>query len=532
MTALSSTPLERAQLDGPWDAIVIGSGMGGLTAAALLSLHGGKRVLVLERHYVAGGYTHTFSRPGFSWDVGVHYIGQVASPSDAARRAFDHLTAGQLHWQPMPEVYDRVAIAGESFEFVRGKQQLRHALQQRFPQEKRAIRRYFRALQAVHRAMAFYYVEKALPAAVAQPIGGLLRAPALRWARQTTAQVLAKLGASPELAGLLCAQWGDYGLTPDESSFAIHATIVLHYLEGGCYPVGGAERIAATILPQIERAGGRVVTSAEVAQILVQNGKAAGVELTHGQRILAPLVLSDAGAINTYFRLLPEALPELAGLREKLRSFAPSMAHLNLFLGLSGSSRELGLSGTQLWIYPTAAHDRERERFLRDPDSEFPALFISFPSAKDPEFERKHPGHATAEVVAPIPYSLVERWAGTRWMKRGADYEAQKRQWTARLTAVLLRHFPQLEGRIAHAELSTPLSTQHFMNFPHGEVYGIPATPGRYLCRELGARTPIPGLLLTGADVAGAGVTGALYGGAIAAGLALRRNLMGVLHQA
>jgi all-trans-retinol 13,14-reductase len=535
MAHISSTPLKQAQLQGPWDAIVIGSGMGGLTAAALLSVHGQKRVLVLERHYVAGGYTHSFSRPGFSWDVGVHYIGQVANPTDPVRRAFDHLTAGRLQWEPMPEVYDRVAMGGMSFDFVRGKERLKAALKTRFPQEARVIDRYFKAVQAANRAAALYYVEKSIPAPVARVMGRLLRARCLHWARQTTSQVLRKLGATPELAGLLTAQWGDYGLTPAESSFAIHATIVEHYLEGASYPVGGAEQIAATILPQIERAGGMVVTSAEVAQIMVQNGMATGVELAGGQRIDAPLVISDAGAINTFFRLLPAQLPddrpELASLREKLRGFAPSMAHLNLFVGFDGSSQELGLSGTQLWVYPSHDHDAEKQRFVDDPSLAFPAIFISFPSAKDPAFEQRHPGHATAEMVAPVPYSFFERWAGTHWMKRGAEYEAFKQQWTERLTAELLHHFPQLKGRIAHVELSTPLSTQHFMNFQYGEVYGIPATPERYLLRELGARTPIAGLLLTGADVAGAGVTGALYGGAITAGLALKRNLMGVLHK-
>jgi all-trans-retinol 13,14-reductase len=510
---------------------VIGSGMGGLTAAALLSVHGGKRVLVLERHYVAGGYTHTFSRPGFTWDVGVHYIGQVGDPRSHARQAYDHLTGGQLQWKPMPEVYDRVRIGAESFDFVRGKEQLRATLKARFPREGHTIDRYFKALKAANQATALYYVEKSIPAGVARVIGGLLRARCLHWARQTTAQVLAKIGASPELAGLLTAQWGDYGLTPAESSFAIHATIAAHYLEGASYPVGGAEQIAASILPQIGRGGGQVVTSAEVAQILVQSGKVTGVELADGRQILAPLVVSDAGAMNTFFRLLPATTPEADGLRAKLRTFAPSMAHLNLFVGLNGSSQELALSGTQLWVYPGCDHDAEKQRFAADPSSEFPALFISFPSAKDPEFDQKHPGHATAEMVAPVPYEFFAHWAGTRWMKRGAEYEAFKQQWTERLTAELVRHFPQLAGRIAHAELSTPLSTQHFMNFRHGEVYGIPATPERYLLRELGARTPIAGLLLTGADVAGAGVTGALYGGAIAAGLALRRNLMDVLHK-
>src|SRR5580704_10557961 len=84
-----------------WDAIVIGSGIGGLAAAALLAKHGGKRVLVLERHYVAGGFTHTFHRPGYEWDVGVHYVGQVQDAASPLRRIFDRLTDGRLKWNPM-----------------------------------------------------------------------------------------------------------------------------------------------------------------------------------------------------------------------------------------------------------------------------------------------------------------------------------------------------------------------------------------------------------------------------------------------
>src|SRR5579864_4097817 len=95
---------KQQALDDRWDAIVIGSGIGGLTAAALLSKHARKKVLVLERHYTAGGYTHSFHRPGYVWDVGVHYVGELRNPASPVRATFDHITEGQLQWQPMPDV--------------------------------------------------------------------------------------------------------------------------------------------------------------------------------------------------------------------------------------------------------------------------------------------------------------------------------------------------------------------------------------------------------------------------------------------
>jgi phytoene dehydrogenase-like protein len=116
----------------PWDAIVIGSGIGGLAAAALLARHGKRRVLVLERHYTAGGFTHVFHRPGYEWDVGVHYVGDT-SPGCFLRRLFDDVTDGALDWADMGEIYDRVVMGGEVYDFPRGRAGLEAALGRHFP---------------------------------------------------------------------------------------------------------------------------------------------------------------------------------------------------------------------------------------------------------------------------------------------------------------------------------------------------------------------------------------------------------------
>ena len=97
------------RLDGPYDAIIIGSGIGGLTSAASLSKMG-KKVLVLEQHYTAGGFTHSYSRNGYEWDVGVHYIGDVGSRKSLSRRLYDFITDGQLQWAPMDDNFDRFFI--------------------------------------------------------------------------------------------------------------------------------------------------------------------------------------------------------------------------------------------------------------------------------------------------------------------------------------------------------------------------------------------------------------------------------------
>ena len=103
-----------------YDAVVVGSGMGGLTTAALLS-DLGQRVCVLEQHYTAGGYTHSYERNGYEWDVGVHYIGDVGART-RTRLMFDYLSGGNLEWAPMDAEYDRFYIGDKVFNAIAGKQ--------------------------------------------------------------------------------------------------------------------------------------------------------------------------------------------------------------------------------------------------------------------------------------------------------------------------------------------------------------------------------------------------------------------------
>ena len=128
------------RLAAQYDAIVIGSGMGGLTNAALLSELGWK-VCVLEQHYTAGGYTHSYNRNGYEWDVGVHYIGDVGSKT-RSRRMFDFLSDGKLEWAPMDAEYDRFYIGDKVFNAIAGEQAFRDNLVASFPKEEQAIDRY------------------------------------------------------------------------------------------------------------------------------------------------------------------------------------------------------------------------------------------------------------------------------------------------------------------------------------------------------------------------------------------------------
>ena len=343
------------------------------------------------------------------------------------------------------------------------------------------------------------------PAPVAA-IAGALLAGRGRLALGTTRSWLDANVRDERLKAVLGARWGDYGLPPSQSAFLAHAVITSHYYEGGYYPSGTSARIAEGATQVIEGAGGSVRVRAEVERILVEGGRAIGVRLTGGEELRAPVVVSDAGARATFLRLLPGDVP--LPFRDELRAIPRSMSHVSLYLGLSRSAGTLGVQGENFWLHDELDHDRMWNRGGELLQGRAPQTYVSFPSMKDPE-ARTH----TAEIIAGLEGRHFEPWAGTRWMKRGEEYEAQKERIADALLATAERRLPGLSNLVVHRELSTPLTTAHFTGHPGGEIYGLPATPDRFARRWLRSPTPIPGLYLAGADALMLGIGGALMSG-------------------
>ena len=504
------------RLDGPYDAIVVGSGIGGLTTAALLSA-AGQKVLVLEQHYTAGGFTHAYDRNGYEWDVGVHYIGDVGEHPTMTRKLFDFLSAGKLQWAPMDVTYDRICLGEKTYDLVAGRDQFVENLARDFPEERQAIERYLERVQGVSKAMPLIAAEKLLPRWCAPALSLVKK---LRWPsylNKTTYEVLRELTDNEQLIAVLTGQWGDNGMTPKTSSFIIHALIAKHYLYGGYYPVGGSSRIAETIIPQIQKSGGEVFTYASVETLLLDGQKVIGVRMRDGTEIHAPAVISNAGVFNTFERLLPESASRAAGYQSQLQRVTPSMSHQCLYIGLQKTAQELGLPKTNYWLYPSGDYQADTARFMANPEAEIPLVYLSFPSAKDPTFNERYPGRATIEIVAPAMYQWFSAWEGETWGKRGDAYEALKQRFTERLLEHLYRHFPQLRGQIDYCELSTPLSTRYFCEYQRGEIYGLDHDPSRFEQTWLRPKTRIKGLYLTGQDVMSCGVAGAMFAGVLCA---------------
>jgi len=512
-----------------YDAIVIGSGMGGMTAAAMLAKLG-KEVLVLEQHYVPGGFTHAFSRKGYTWDVGVHAVGEVTHHSMTGR-LLHHLTDDRLQWASLGPVYDAFHWPdGVDIDFPDNPSDFRSNLVAAFPDEERAIDAYLLKVREVAAAMKMYYLARVGPRRLAPFTDKLVGGKAQAFLQERTQDVIADLTDNPQLQAVFAAQWGYYGSVPSRSSFAMQALVVKHFLHGGYYPVGGSENIARQLLQTVADCGGWTRIRADVDEIVLTNGRATGVRLQDGEALTAPIIVSAAGVGQTVRRMLPESVRH-DGWANDVRRLPPASAHVCLYIGFKGDIREAGASSANQWFYNT--WDMEDDAWDVDPDAaelpEASCLYTSFPSLKDPEYDPGDEVRHTGEVVTFVPFKAFSRWTDTDWKKRGDDYEAFKQRMQDKLLQQLLKNMPGLEPFVDYVELSTPLSTDHFCRPTMGSIYGLEPTPERFATRWLRPKSPIDGLYFAGSEVTTVGVLGAMMGGVLAATAVEPRAAMALL---
>ncbi len=496
-----------------WDAIVVGSGIGGMAAAAALTKVG-HHVLLLEQHETLGGLTHSFSRDGFRWEVGIHYLSGVA-PGEPIRELLDWLSDSPIEFEPMGAVYDNLHIgSAEVLSLSRPYEAQERDLKDRYPGEAEAIEAWTAALREGKEAIYKVFPTRAVPALAAEAMQWWNRRDLAKWCGRTTEEVISDITDHPELAAVFGAQWGDHGGRPSKASFAAHALIAGAYLDcGAWYPVGGGGAFAQSIIPTITKNGGEARAGVRVQELLYDGEAVVGVRTEDGSEIYSDVVISDIGTRETVDFLLPEGCGEEDWVNE-IRALPESISHFDLFLGFEGDIEAAGATRSNHWIYPSGNVDGVWEDA---PDGAPPCIFVSFASLKDPAHDPGPRQRHSGEVVVWTDWSAVAPWAGIPPGARGEDYREFKRRVQETIFAEFRRAFPELADLVVFQDLSTPLSTVAFTGHRHGAFYGLDVTPERIMSDALRAKTPIKGLYLAGQDVASPGIPGALWGGLLAA---------------
>lgn len=515
--------LARGDLEAPFDAIIIGSGAGGLTAAALLALDG-KRVLVLERHAVIGGCLQVFKRPGFEWDVGLHYVGEVHRPG-TLQRLFDKVTRGQLKWQKMPDIYNTIAVGETLFEYHAGSAAFKERMKAYFPEDADAIDRYIELVNEASRPAGEFLAVRAMPGHFADKAFDHVAPRFMPLAEKTTLEVLRSITRNEMLIAVLCGHFGDYASLPSIASFCVHAAVIRHYLDGASYPIGGAQVIADLISETIHAAGGKVLAGADVVAVVEHAGKVVGVRMAGGETLEAPQVISGVGIRQT-LSLLESTSQDVSDMSAKAQAMPSTLPAVVLNVGLDADNAELDVGPANMWIHKSARQTEDWQHYIEDAaHRSMPLHFISQPSAKDPTWTQRYPDRSTMDICSFTDWNLWKPFTGTQWKRRGDAYEDLKARLTEEMLEQVYRFYPKAQGHVVHAELATPLSFNDFLGRTRGDFMSFAPTPERYQQRWTRAFSPVKGLLFTGQDIAMGGVSGAMVGGLLAASAALGRDM-------
>jgi all-trans-retinol 13,14-reductase len=511
-----------------WDAIVIGSGLGGLTAAAYLATNG-LRTLVLEKHYVAGGNAHVFRRKQmFEFDVGVHYLGDCGPDGTIPTVLRGVGVEGKIEFLEMdPDGFDTLMFPGIEFRVPKGRDRYRERLVATFPDDETGLHRCLDVLQGV----ASEFAKVKLPVEPEDVPRLMKEAPNfMKWGMRTLGELFDDCGLGQKARAVLAAESGTYALPPSRAPVIMQAVLIDHYLKGAYYPRGGGQVLPAHLVDVVRSHGGEVRTRAGVERILVEDGKAAGVRLTTGEEFRAPVVVSNADLKRTFLEMVGEEhlSPQTVA---RVRQFRMALPLFCVYLGLDIDLSERMPNTNYLYSTSFDTEGLYQDCYEGRVPSEM-TLFITVASVKDPHTKALAPeGHSNLQIMTMVPadYSLwgIEKGpvSGEKY-HRNPVYQSLKQRLTDALVEGAERVIPGIRDHIVWKEAATPISQEHFTFSTGGTSYGIELTVDQFGPNRPSPETEIDGLFLAGASTVFAhGIAGVMRGGVGCASAILGRDL-------
>ncbi len=498
-----------------YDVIVIGSGMGGLASAALTSA-AGLRTLVLEHHFLPGGNTQTFRRKKmFDFDVGLHYIGDCG-PGGLFPTLMGQLgIADKVEFLPMDrDGFDTLIYPDMRFRVPAGWETYERRLKEAFPEEARAIER----LVVLMRALAASTFGGPNPELEA--FERRLKKP---WPTWTLGEVFDSLECSIRLRSVVSAESGTYAAPPSRATAAIQAFILDHYMKGAYYVRGGSRELIDALVGAIEGKGGQVRLRSRVTRILIEGGRAVGVELAKGEVFHSRFIISNADAKRTLLEMVGEDHLS-ADLRDRLHAYRMALPLFIVYMALQVDPRDLGLPNSHLFLFPSYDPEEQYATCYAGDIPEKPSAFVTIASLKDPESRNLAPeGYTNLQIMTAAPAQLSS-WGVDKGPASGGRYRhtmpytVAKRTMEERVLQTVEEMMPGLLRNVVWQEVATPLTQERFTLSTGGTSYGFEHTPDQFREHRLATETEIPGLYLAGANtVFGHGIAGATVSG-IAAG--------------
>jgi all-trans-retinol 13,14-reductase len=496
---------------GAYDAVVIGAGLGGLSAAAAFARQGYK-VIVLEQHSVAGGYASAFTRPGgFTFDVSLH------STSVGIRNGVANLIQGfpeiqDIVFSPHKPLYRAVFPDFDIRVPHKDMPGYLRILKTHFPDDAAAIDGIFADMKGLSDEVR--QVSNASPADLAafpQKFPHLFRNMNRTWGEMCDERV-----QNPKLKSVVSSLWGYFGLPPSKLSAFYYALPLLGYLEeGGYYPAGTSQAISNAFVGLIKKNGGEVRLNTRASRILTRDHAAVGVRTSDGEEILGRAVVSNANAVDTLAKMVDEK-DVLKATLERMEKLSISFSTLLVWLGLKTDLvRKAGLKDSEIFYCPGYDIEGAYAASLAGGLTANPGYGLTIYDNVCPGCSPK--GKNTLNLIVTQGYDYWKKYETDYFYGAKDAYNKEK----LRLADILIddaekRFLPGLRKAIEVKEVATPLTNLRFTSNPRGAIYGWNQTVDNSGQRRFPQKTPLKNLYLAGAWT----FPGHGYGACIPSGLA------------